>query len=133
MAEPFPANILLLSSDPLMRTILYETLERAGYLVVTAPDVGAAVDRLKELRPDLLIVRPYINSMTGQMAAQYLRTLSPGLPVLVLGGFMDDDRVHDHYAIVDFYVFPKPFGRDEFLSKVKEVLRTVYSQPGPKP
>jgi DNA-binding response OmpR family regulator len=133
MAETTPANILLLSSDPLMRTILFETLERAGYLVVAAADVGAAVDRLKELRPDLLIVRPYINSMTGQMAAQYLRTLSPGLPVLVVGGFMDDDRVHDHHAIVDFYVFPKPFGRSEFLENVKEVLRAVYSQPGPKP
>lgn len=133
MAETRPANILLLSSDPLMRSIVFETLERAGYLVVAAADVGAAVDRLKELRPDLLIVRPYINSMTGQMAAQYLRTLSPGLPVLVLGGFMDDDRIHDHYAIADFYVFPKPFHRDELLEKVKEVLRTVYSQPGPKP
>jgi DNA-binding response OmpR family regulator len=133
MAEPFPANILLLISDPLMRTILYETLERSGYLVVMAGDVGEAVDRLKELRPDLLIVRPDINSMPGSTAAQYLRTRCPGLPILVVGGFMDDERVHALQAIKDYYIFPKPFGRDELLDAVKEVLRSVHSQPGPKP
>ena len=135
MAEPFPANasILLLCSDPLMRTILFEALERAGYVVVAVADLGAAVDRLKEFRPDLLIVRPYINSMTGHMASQYLRTRCPGLPVLVVGGFMDDQRVHDQNAIEDFYVFPKPFTRDELLDKVRDVMRAVHPQPGPKP
>jgi DNA-binding NtrC family response regulator len=135
MADRFPAkaNILLLISDPLMRIILYETLERAGYLVVMAADVGEAVDRLKELRPDLLIVRPDINSMPGSMAAHHLRTRAPGLPVLIVGGFMDDQRVHDQVAIKDFYLFPKPFGRDELLGAVKDVLRAVHSQPGPKP
>ena len=37
----------------------------------TVGDLGAAVDRLKRMRPDLLIVRPYINSMPGHMAAAF--------------------------------------------------------------
>jgi CheY-like chemotaxis protein len=130
MAEAFPANasILLLVSDPLMRTIMHETLERAGCLVVSAGDVGAAVDRLKELRPDLLIVRPYIDSMTGHMAAHYLRTRFPGLPVLIVAGFMDDERIRDQNALEDFFTFPKPFGRDELLDKVREVLRILHGK-----
>ncbi len=130
MTEALPANatILLLVSDPLMRTILHETLERAGYLVVVAGDVGAAVDRLKELRPDLLIVRPHINSMPGHMAAHYLRTRCPGLPVLIVGGFMDDERVRVQTAIQDYHVFPKPFTADELLGKVRDVLRSVHEK-----
>lgn len=130
MTDKFPANatILLLISDPLMRTILHETLERAGYLVVTAGDVGAAVDRLKEMRPDLLIIRPYINSMPGYMAAHYLRSRCPGLPVLIVAGFMDDQRIRDQNALKDYYVFPKPFGRDELLGNVRDVLRTVHGK-----
>src|SRR5580698_5036057 len=104
MADTFPANanILLLISDPLMRTILHETLERAGYLVVSAGDVGSAVDRVKERRPDLLIVRPYVASMPGHMAAHLLRDRRPGLPVLIVTGYMDDERVREQHELQEF-------------------------------
>lgn len=128
--NPSPANstILLLVSDPLMRTIFDETLQRAGYLVVAAGDVGSAVDRLKEMRPDLLIIRPYISSMPGHMAADYLRTKCPGLPVMIVAGLMDDDRIHVQNAVEDFYVFPQPFPASLFLDKVKEVLRMSHQK-----
>jgi DNA-binding NtrC family response regulator len=122
------ASILLLASDPLMRKILCDTLESAGYLVVTAADVGAAVDRLKEMRPDLLIVRPYISSMPGHMAANYLRSRWPGLPVLIIGGFMDDDRIRTQISVEDFHVFPKPYPAAELLGTVKEVMRSIQEK-----
>ena len=130
MADTFPANanILLLISDTLMCSVLQETLERAGYLVVSASDVGSAVDRVKELRPDLLIIRPYVESMPGHMAVQHLRTRAPGLPVLMLSGFMDDQRIRDQHELREFYVFPKPYSRDEILANVKEVLRSAHGK-----
>jgi DNA-binding NarL/FixJ family response regulator len=105
---PADATILLLDSDPLMRAALRDALESAGYLVV-----------------DLLIMRPYINSMPGHMAADYLRTKRHGLTVLIIGGFMDDDRVRDQNAISMYHIFPKPFDRSELLVSVKEVLSTI--------
>jgi DNA-binding response OmpR family regulator len=128
MPDTFPANILLLISDPLMRTILQETLERAGYVVVSAGDVGSAVDRVRELRPDLLIIRPYVESMPGHMAAHVLRERCPGLPVLIVTGFMDDQRVRDQHELREFYIFPKPFAREELLANVKEVLRISHEK-----
>jgi DNA-binding response OmpR family regulator len=123
--SPADAIILLLDSDPVMRSVLRDALESAGYLVVAAADLGAAVDRLHEMRPDLLITRPYINSMPGHMAADYLRSKRHGLSVMIVGGFMDDDRVRDQDAIGLFHIFPKPFSRGEFLANVKQVLGTV--------
>jgi DNA-binding NtrC family response regulator len=130
MADRSPANtnLLLLISDPLMRTILQETLERAGYLVVSAGDVGSAVDRVKELRPDLLIVRPYVASMPGHMAAQYLRARCPGLPVMIVTGFIEDQRIRDEHELKEFYTFPKPFGRDELLASVRDALRIAHEK-----
>jgi DNA-binding NtrC family response regulator len=122
------ANILLLISDPLMRTILQETLERAGYVVRSVADVGAAVDRVKELRPDLLIIRPYVASMPGHMAAHYLRERCPGLPVLIVTGYMDDERVRDQHELKEFHMFPKPFARNDLLASVKDVLRISYEK-----
>jgi DNA-binding NtrC family response regulator len=119
---PSNATILLLDSDSVMRTVLHDVLQNAGYLVMKAGDLGAAVDRLSEARPDLLITRPYINSMPGRIAADYLRSRRPGLPVLIVAGYIDEDRLNVQNTIEQFYTFPKPFGRDDLLAKVREVL-----------
>ena len=116
------ATILLVDSDKVMRSALHDVLQDAGYLVMNAADLGAAVDRLSEAKPDLLITRPYINSMPGRIAADYLRSRSPGLPVLIVAGFMDDDRPATENFVEKLYTFPTPFSRHDLLEKVAEVL-----------
>ena len=123
--SPSNTTLLLLISDPLMRAVLRDALDSAGYLVVVANDLGQAVDRLREIHPDLLITRPYINSMPGQTAADYLRTKRPGLPVLIVAGYLEDDRVRDATSIEDFHIFPDPFTRHDLLEKVRNILRSV--------
>ena len=124
--------ILLLDSDSVTRAVLRDTLESAGYLVAAATDLGTAVDRLEEIEADLLVVRPYINSMPGRLAADYLRSNRPGLPVLIVAGFMDEDRIHDLYEVAKFHTFPQPFRRDQLLAKVREVLHIARRPPGPE-
>jgi DNA-binding NtrC family response regulator len=103
------ALILLLDSESAMRATLRDALEGAGHMVVTASDLGEAVDRLNEAASNLLIIRPYINSMPGHVAANYLRRIQNGLPVLIVSGFMDDDRTNIRNVLQDFQTFPKPF------------------------
>lgn len=127
MTDLSPSNttLLLLISDPLMRSVLRDALDSAGYLVVVASDLGEAVDRLREVRPHLLITRPYVSSMPGQTAADYLRTKRPGLPVLIVAGYMEDDRVRDQTAIDEFHIFPDPFTREALIARVRDVLRAI--------
>ena len=121
-------TILLLDSDSVTRAALHDAFQSAGYLVVTAGDLGEAVDRLDEIRPGLLITRPYINSMPGRIAANYLRSKHPGLPVLIVAGFVDDDRLNVQNEIEEFYTFPKPFSCDELLTNVRDVLQIIRSK-----
>ena len=116
-------TILLLVSDPLVRSVLQDTLEHEGYTVITAGDLGSAVDRLTEVTPDLLITRTYVEGMTGHDAATYLRTKSNGLRVLMVGGLLDDQRLKYRESLEGFDVFPKPYSAAELLQKVKEVLK----------
>jgi DNA-binding NtrC family response regulator len=115
-------TILLLVSDPLVRSVLKETLERAGYLVRATGDLGQAVDRLNESVPDLLITRTYVQSMPGHEAAMYLLTRCPTMRVLMVGGLLDDKRLKYRAELQGFEVFPKPYTAAELLQKVKEVL-----------
>jgi DNA-binding NtrC family response regulator len=115
-------TILLLVSDPVVRSVLKETLERGGYTVPAVGDLGQAVDRLKESEPDLLITRTYVQSLPGHDAAMYLRTKCPQMRVLILGGLLDDDRLQQREALQRFEVFPKPYTVSELLQTVKDVL-----------
>jgi DNA-binding response OmpR family regulator len=115
-------TILLLVSDPVVRAILKETLEREGYTVLASGDLGQAVDWLKECTPDLLITRTYVESLPGHEAAMYLRTKCLGMRVLMLGGLLDDERLQYRAAQQGFEVFPKPYTAAALLQEVRHVL-----------
>jgi DNA-binding NtrC family response regulator len=115
-------TILLLVSDPIVRIVMQETLEQAGYMVMATGDLGQAVDRLKECSPDLLITRTYVQGLPGHDAAMYLRTKCLKMRVLMVGGLLDDQRLRNREELEGFRVFPKPYSADELLQKVKEVL-----------
>ena len=121
------ATILLLCSDPILRQVLQEVLEAQGYVVLPAGDLSGAVDWLSRVPADLLIVRHYLSGMPGQDAARYLRSKHHGLRILMVGGFLDDDRLLNRAMVEDINIFPKPFAAADFTRKVSEVLAT---QPG---
>jgi DNA-binding response OmpR family regulator len=115
-------TILLLASDSLVRSVLKETLENAGYTVLATGDLGTAVDRMEEISPDLLIIRNYVEGLPGHDAAVYLRTKLLSMKVLIVGGLIDDDRLDLRESLAGFQVFPKPYPAAELLQKVKDVL-----------
>ena len=114
--------IMLLISDPDMRTVIRDSLTSQGYFVLATAEIGMAVDRLKEGTPDLLIIRPYINSMPGHDAVKYLRTRCPGLRVLMVGGLIDDARLSYRDLLENITIFPKPFSAEQLLDAVEEAL-----------
>lgn len=124
------AAILLLSSDPVIRSAVQEILESAGYVVLPARDLGAAVGRMEDCAPQLLIVSSYTDSISGHAAAVYLRTKCHGLRVLVLNGVPEDVRLENREKARSFEVFPPPFQGKDLLDKVKEILSIAPVENG---
>lgn len=116
------ALILLMSSDQIARQVLQETLEAHGYVVITAGDLAGAVDWCSRCAPDLLIVSPYLSCISGYEAALYLRTKCHAIPVLMVGGFLEDERVLLRSSLHLIETFPKPYTAEELIGKVSEVL-----------
>jgi DNA-binding response OmpR family regulator len=115
-------TILLLVPDAMTRSVLTETLERDGYMVLAAGDLGHAMDLLKHCTPDLLITRSYVESLSGHDAAVYLREKLLTMRVLLIGGLLDDSRLKYREELRGFEVFPKPYAASELLQKVRDVL-----------
>src|ERR1700733_12423183 len=101
--------ILLLSSEPLVRSVIKEVLERAGYVVQATGNLGTAVDMLADSKVDLLITHPYIKRIPRHEAAKYLQTRNPRMAVLIVAGLPDDDRLQYRANIEGFQIFPPPF------------------------
>src|ERR1700722_256868 len=130
MAEnsPMQTTILLLISEPLVRLVIQEVLERGGYLVLATGDLGNAVDRLGESKPDMLIISPYVETITGHQAAKYLQSRLPSMHVLMVAGLLADDRVQYRAELDKVEIFPKPFTGPQLLQKVEEVLSQPIGQ-----
>src|SRR5580704_11139337 len=90
---PMDWTILLLISEPLVRLVIQEVLERAGYLVLGTGDLGTAVDRMGEAEPDMLVISPYVETITGHQAAKYLQSRCPSMHILMVAGMQADERL----------------------------------------
>ena len=120
--SPMENTILLLISEPMVRQVVREELERAGYVVMATGDLGTAVDRIGEATPNLLILSPYVETISGFQAAQYLQSRCPSMRILMVGGLLADDRLQYRAELEKVEVFPKPFTGAQLLAKVEEVL-----------
>ncbi len=130
------ATLLLLASDPLLRLALQEVLKAQGYVVLPAGDLASAVDWVSRCKPDLLIVRPYLSGMPGHEAALYIRTKCHGIRILMVSGFLEDDRLQYRSSLRAIEVFPRPFTAAEFTSRVSDMLASNpadLDQPVPAP
>ena len=124
--------ILLLCSEPIIRSVMKEALEQAGYVVRATGDLGTAVDMLAASKIDLLITYPYVESISGHEAAKYLRGRNQQMGVLVVAGLLADDRLQYRAVLEQFEVFPQPFTRDQLIETVEEVLKTSSSRGSQK-
>jgi CheY-like chemotaxis protein len=116
------STILVLISEPLVRLVIQEVLESAGYLVMGTGDLGTAVQRMGEAKPDLLIISPYVESISGHDAARYLQGRLPGMRILMAAGLLADDRLQYRAELERVEIFPKPFTAAELLDKVGAML-----------
>jgi DNA-binding response OmpR family regulator len=127
MARPAGATILLLASEPVIRKVIRSALESGEFLVLSAGDVGSAMDLLKRCTPDLLMVRHYLEDTPGHDAAIYVRASLPGIPVLIVGGVPDDPDLRNRETLHGFQIFPRPFTAAELVAKVREMLPGIAS------
>jgi DNA-binding response OmpR family regulator len=116
------ATILLFHSAPLVRQVIREILEGAGYLVRATGDLGIAVDIVRETRPDLLLIDVYVANINGHEAALYLRQKCPALRVLMVAGVPVDQRIDVRTTNEGFLIFPPPFAPAALVARIKEIL-----------
>jgi len=122
-AAPAPPGghetILLVEDEPGVREFVCETLEQAGYRVLTAQN-GAEALALAEQCPavPLLLTDVVMPQMSGRELAERLRARYPALHILYMSGYTDDMLLH--HGVQAF--IQKPFSAEDLLRKIRTTL-----------
>jgi two-component system response regulator MprA len=116
-------RILVVDDDRAVRESLRRSLAFNGYQVDVAADGGEALDRLRDQRPDALVLDVMMPRVGGLETCRRLRADGDDVPILVLTA-RDSvaDRVAGLDAGADDYLV-KPFDLEELLARLRALLR----------
>jgi len=128
MAARHTSRILLVDNDELMLDVLKIVLKGCGYKLIVAHDGQEAMQSIRELEPDLVIMELMLPVLDGLRLLRWLREeLHSRLPVMVLTA-LNRPGVYDLVTGLGVAeLIYKPIGRNELLRQVKKLL------PAPQP
>jgi CheY-like chemotaxis protein len=128
MAIPAPAEapalVLVVEDDALVRDMVQASLRRAGYRVVLARDGEAAIARLGDQRPDLILTDLFMPNCDGIELLRSGHLSRANAPVIAMsGGYAGIDMLAASQALGATATIAKPFMPSELLALVQRTLR----------
>jgi two-component system, OmpR family, response regulator ChvI len=119
-------TIALVDDDRDVLAVIATMLESEGYRVVAYPDGPTALNGLKAVQPDLVILDIKMPQMDGVELLQRMRQKSD-VPVIFLSGRLDEtDEVIGLRIGADDFI-RKPFSQRVLVERVRTVLRSFRS------
>jgi len=116
-------NILIVDDAAFMRMMIKDILTRNGYNVVGEAENGAkALEKYKELSPDLVLMDITMPEVDGIQALKNIRAAAPSAKVIMCSAMGQQAMVIDSIqnGAMDFIV--KPFQADRVMDAVKKAI-----------
>jgi len=120
--EILGGGVLVVEDDDEITDVLRRSLRHEGYEVRTASDGIEALDTAAEFIPDLVVLDLGLPRLDGIEVCRQLRS-EGDVPILMLTARTEtEDRVTGLDSGADDYLV-KPFERQEFLARIRALLR----------
>jgi DNA-binding response OmpR family regulator/two-component sensor histidine kinase len=113
-------TVLIVDDDPDVRDIMSGVLSDLGYRVEEAGSGEAALDLLKDHRPDLMVLDFGMPGLNGAEVAAAARQTKQGLRILFVSGYSDTSAIEK--AVGKVTLLHKPFRPAEFAAAVRSSL-----------
>jgi len=116
-------TILIAEDEDLVRHVVVQILERAGYRVLSARNGKEALELLKENWSDvaLVLLDVVMPELSGPEAYYRLRETLPDLPVVFSSGYTDEARFA-HSMPSECVLIEKPYRAEDLLRTVRQAL-----------
>ncbi|MCZ7525320.1 MAG: PAS domain S-box protein [Acidimicrobiia bacterium] len=115
-------RVLVVEDDVAVRALVRQVLERHGFRVLVAAD-GDEAERIARREPvDLLVSDVVLPGRRGPELAEALRARRPGLPVVLMSGYLGEAAGLPEDLASDGGLLAKPFRPEELVARVLEAL-----------
>jgi DNA-binding response OmpR family regulator len=118
------STILVAEDQQHVRSLIEYKLRNSGFVVVSAEDGKAALQKAQEIIPDLILLDVMMPLMTGfeVLGALKKNEKTRGIPILMVTAQSKEDEVLKGLELgADDYI-TKPFSPNELAARVKTVL-----------
>ena len=117
-------TVLLVEDEDVVRSLVTEMLEGAGYSVIVASDAAEAetLASSHEARIDLLMTDVVMPGLSGPELAQRLLAVRPAMRVLFTSGYTEDAVAADSALAHGTAFLSKPFSAGDLAEKLRGLL-----------
>ena len=113
-------HVLVVDDDGQVRHVLMRLLQSFGAEVETAAGGAQAMSKLDHGRYDALLLDLDMPGVTGLDVLLHVQRAAPALPVLVVTGTFEAERIEGAVAVL-----PKPVDTDSLRSALSDALRSA--------
>jgi DNA-binding response OmpR family regulator len=118
------ARVLIIDDDVQFRSMLRQSLERAGYEVLEAPDGRVGMRVFREKQVHLVITDVVMPEKEGLETIMTLRRECPDVKIVAVSGggrIGPQDYLHTAKVLGVHYTFSKPFEMRQMLDAVRKL------------
>jgi DNA-binding response OmpR family regulator len=130
MPEEFSRRrVLVVDDEERMVRFIRMNLEHDGFLVSEAFNGKQALDRMRDMTPDLILLDVMMPDLDGFEVLKMIREVNSVPVIMLTAKGEENDRVRGLELGADDYI-TKPFSPREMVSRVKAVLRRTEGTGG---
>jgi CheY-like chemotaxis protein len=117
-------RILVADDDPFIRRLVVFTLKKRGYEILEACDGAAALDLVRQEKPDLVVLDVLMPEMTGLEVTTALAqdAATAHIPILILSASAQQAEIEAGIASGAAAYLIKPFEPKVLGERVAEIL-----------
>jgi PAS domain S-box-containing protein len=117
-------TILLAEDEPSLRRLIARVLRTQGYTVLEAADgnEALALAQANGVKIQLLVTDVIMPGLSSKMLAEWLKQVNPGVRVLFISGYINNNAVRDAMSKPGTFFLQKPFSPTDLSEKVREAI-----------
>ncbi len=124
MSEQYlSSSILIVDDSDYIRTIMTTLFKKEGLTkIFTAADGLSAVEKYKQLNPDLVVLDIMLPKKNGMDVLEDIMKINPKARVVMISSLASPENVAAAKKAGALYYFVKPYDNQFFLNIIKDIL-----------